>query len=47
MTASEERIRQRAHEIYEAGGGVAGCELEHWLQAERELKAQKNPRLEI
>jgi hypothetical protein len=47
MVASEERIRQRAHEIYEASGGVVGNELDHWLQAERELKAQKNPRLEI
>ena len=47
MVASEERIRQRAHEIYEANGGAAGCELNHWLQAERELKVQENPPLEI
>jgi Protein of unknown function (DUF2934) len=47
VVASEERIRQRAQEIYEASCGVVGNELDHWLQAERELKAQKNPRLEI
>lgn len=41
--ADEERIRQRAHEIYLASGGAAGNELDHWLQAESELKARKNP----
>ena len=45
--AFEERIRRRAHKIYEASGGSAGCELNHWLQAERELKTQENPPLEI
>lgn len=39
----EEHIRQRAHEIYEASSGVFGNELDHWLQAERELKDQENP----
>jgi len=38
-----EQIRQRAHEIYLARGGAAGHELDDWLQAERELKAGKNP----
>ena len=37
------QIRQRAHEIYLARGGAAGRELDDWLQAERELKAGKNP----
>ena len=35
--AAEERIRQRAHEIWEARGGAPGSELDDWLQAEREI----------
>ena len=31
------RIARRAHEIYEARGGVDGKALEDWLQAEREI----------
>lgn len=42
-TASiEERIRQRAYEVYQASGGVNGRELDHWLQAEREIKASES-----
>ena len=37
---SPERIRQRAHEIYLARGGLPGWELEDWLQAERELQQE-------
>ena len=33
----EERIRQRAHEIYLQRGGEDGSELDDWLQAEQEL----------
>jgi hypothetical protein len=36
---TDERIRQRAYEIYRSHGEIAGRELEHWLQAEREIKA--------
>ena len=35
--ALAERIRQRAHEIYLAGNREPGRELDHWLQAEREI----------
>jgi hypothetical protein len=35
--AVEERIRQRAYEIYEQQGHQEGRHLEHWLQAEQEL----------
>ena len=35
----QERIRQRAYELWEASGCPQGCETEHWLQAERELSA--------
>jgi hypothetical protein len=39
MTAPDvsEKIKQRAHELWEAGGRPEGRELEFWLQAEREL----------
>ncbi|HEV2198356.1 MAG TPA: DUF2934 domain-containing protein [Bryobacteraceae bacterium] len=33
----EERIRQRAHEIWLHNGGPAGTELVDWLEAEKEL----------
>lgn len=33
-----EEIRQRAFEIYIARGGTHGCDLDDWLQAERELQ---------
>lgn len=36
----EERIRQRAYELHQARGGAPGQELDDWLQAERELKAE-------
>lgn len=35
---SPEEIRQRAFEIHIDRGGIHGCDLEDWLQAERELK---------
>ena len=36
-SAREQEIRNRAYEIYLQRGGQPGCELEDWLQAEREL----------
>ena len=33
----EEKIRQRAHEIYLQRGGEDGSELDDWLQAEDEI----------
>jgi hypothetical protein len=35
---TNEEIRQRAHEIFLAQGGIPGRELDDWLQAEQELK---------
>jgi Protein of unknown function (DUF2934) len=35
----EERIRLRAHELYEARGRQDGHELEDWLRAEDEITA--------
>jgi hypothetical protein len=38
---TEEEIRQRAFEIHIERGGIHGCDLEDWLQAERELQQQR------
>jgi len=35
----EERVRQRAHEIYVQRGEQFGSEIEDWLQAEQEILA--------
>ncbi len=37
------RIRQRAYEIWEAGGRLDGQAEQHWLLAERELLQQTHP----
>jgi hypothetical protein len=34
-----EEIAAKAYQIWEAAGQPQGCELKHWLQAERELSA--------
>ena len=36
---TQAEIAKRAHEIYVARGGAHGCDLDDWLQAERELQA--------
>jgi hypothetical protein len=36
-TKVEERIRQRAHEIYLQRGGKDGSAMEDWLRAEQEI----------
>jgi hypothetical protein len=36
-----DEIRQRAYEIYLARGGAPGNSTSDWLQAERELKAER------
>lgn len=33
-----EEIRKRAFEIHIERGGIYGCDLDDWLQAERELQ---------
>jgi hypothetical protein len=35
-------IRQRAFEIHIERGGIHGCDLDDWVQAERELKEKYN-----
>ena len=39
LPVTEERIRARAYEIFQARQGAPGEPLADWLQAERELKA--------
>ena len=40
MNPTEDEIRQRAYEIFQARGGSPGHGLDDWLQAERELKQE-------
>ena len=39
----EEQIRYRAYEIYLERGEQHGCDLDDWLQAERELQHLDGP----
>jgi hypothetical protein len=39
------RIRQRAYEIWDAGGRPDGQAEQHWLAAEREVLEQMNARV--
>jgi hypothetical protein len=38
-----ERIRQRAHELYEQQGRFEGFAVEDWLQAEAEILGRQKP----
>jgi hypothetical protein len=35
--ATEERVRQRAYELYVDRGNESGSEIDDWLQAEEEI----------
>jgi len=37
----EVEVRRRAYEIYLERGGQPGCDLDDWLQAERELQSER------
>lgn len=39
---SAEAIAARAYDIYEREGRVDGRDMEHWLKAEQELRAEKS-----
>ena len=41
----EERIRQRAHELWEQAGRPEGQQDRHWEQASREISAGGEPNL--
>lgn len=40
----QERIRQRAHEIWEQAGRPEGAHMEHWEQATAEVDAAGKPK---
>ena len=42
MDNREEKIRMRAHEIWERQGRTGNPE-DHWFEAERELRAEEEP----
>ena len=45
-SATEERVRQRAYELYEQRGRVDGFALDDWLRAEAEIfGAQKQQKV--
>ena len=37
---SNDDVARRAYEIFESRGRAHGSDLDHWLEAERELKAK-------
>jgi DUF2934 family protein len=37
VNPAEDRIRQRAYELWEQSGRPEGSEMDFWLQAEREI----------
>ena len=43
-TPSHEDIARRAHEIWQERGSEPGHELDHWLEAEKELAGAKRRR---
>ncbi|WP_075293241.1 DUF2934 domain-containing protein [Pararhizobium arenae] len=54
MENREQRIRERAHSLWQSDGGIDGRHDEHWLQAEREIDngdgeigPDDEPRLEV
>jgi Protein of unknown function (DUF2934) len=42
-TPASEDVARRAYELFQARGGEPGHELEHWLEAERELRDERDP----
>ena len=42
-TEMQERIRQRAYELYEQRGKVDGLALDDWLQAQAEILRIRKP----
>ena len=44
MTSQKsEHVRQHAFSLWEAAGRPHGHDLDHWLQAEREINRKKKP----
>ena len=43
MSGLEDRIRQRAYELWKQSGKTDGSEMDFWLQAEREMASETSP----
>jgi Protein of unknown function (DUF2934) len=43
MNGLEDKIRQRAYELWEKSGQTDGSEMDFWLQAEREISQDSIP----
>ncbi|MBR0900796.1 DUF2934 domain-containing protein [Bradyrhizobium tropiciagri] len=43
MSSLEDKIRQRAYELWEQSGRTDGSEMDFWLQAEREVRTEAAP----
>jgi hypothetical protein len=41
MSGIEERIRERAYELWQQSGNQEGSEMDFWLQAEQEINRDK------
>lgn len=41
MSFSNEEIAERAYQIFERDGRSDGRDMDHWLQAERELRTER------
>jgi hypothetical protein len=41
IVAEDDPIAQRAYELYRARGGTHGADVDDWLQAERELRGER------
>ena len=37
-----EKIAQRAYQLYEGGGCANGNDMDHWLEAEKEILKQRH-----
>ena len=44
MSFSSDEIAARAYQIYERDGRADGRDMDHWLQAERELREERSRR---
>ena len=40
--ALQQKIEQRAYEIWENEGGPHGCNVDHWLRAEAEIMSSQS-----
>jgi hypothetical protein len=41
MSGVEDKIRERAYELWQQSGQKDGSEMDFWLQAEREINGEK------